>query len=212
MLIAALGAVSSARGASAAGAPTQAAVAKPASADPRAGQGPQGRGLTIWLSAKPVPVPPYSVTGINGATISSSDGRGQVVLLNFWATWCVPCRQEIPALLDLQARYRGRLLVVGLSVDEGPADKVKQFVKEHQMSFPVAIADAALQDRYGGLPKLPSTFVVNQTGRIVDEYRGALDVSVVEQQVRSLVGLPTEAKIHTETEDLPFVKKLKGAR
>ena len=172
------------------------AAARPAVfADPRAGAGPQGRGVAIRFFERAAPAPAFSMTGIDGRTVSSADWPGKVVLVNFWATWCGPCREEIPALVDLQERYRGRLLVVGLSVDEGPPAAVKQFALDHHVSYPVAIADDKLQDAYGGISTVPSTWVVRPDGGVVQEHRGMLDPNVTEQEVRSLLGLPTEAAV-----------------
>jgi thiol-disulfide isomerase/thioredoxin len=154
-----------------------------------------GRGIRLQFSDRPVPVPSFSLATLDGRTISPADWAGKVVLVNFWATWCRPCRQEIPALVALQERYRDTLLIVGLSIDEGPPSDVKQFAEQYHLNYPIAIADAKLTDAFGGVPAVPSTYVVNTTGGIVQRYVGALDPASSEHTVRALAGLATEAQV-----------------
>ena len=177
------------------GASTSLSTTPAAFVDPRAGDGPQGRGLTVRFFETATPAPAFSILGLDGRAISSSDWRGKVVLLNFWATWCGPCREEIPALMALQQRYRGRVLIIGLSVDDGPPAAVRKFALDHQINYPVAIADSKVQDAYGGISQVPSTWVVNPDGNIVQEHRGQLDPDVTEQEVRSLLALRTDATV-----------------
>ena len=177
-------------------APAADAETSPAmTADPRAGDGPQGRGVRIRFFDKPMAVPAFAIPGLDGKIISTADWRGKVVLVNFWATWCGPCRAEIPALVELQARYRGRLLVIGVSVDEGPPADVRQFALNYHINYPVVIADDKLEADYGGIRSVPSTFIINTSGGIVQEHRGMLNPDASEQEVRSLLGLPTEAAV-----------------
>ena len=154
-----------------------------------------GPALRIEFSDKPVSAPAFSVAALDGTTISSADWHGKVVLVNFWATWCGPCRQELPVLIALQERYRGRLLIVGLSIDERPPSEVKQFVEQNHFNYPVGIADQKLQHAFGGVSAVPSTFVINTTGGIVQRHVGLIQPAISEQEVRSLAGLPTEAHV-----------------
>jgi thiol-disulfide isomerase/thioredoxin len=166
--------------------------------EPPAATGGDGAGsLRIQFSDKPVMAPAFSVAGLDGKTINSADWRGKVVLVNFWATWCGPCREEIPVLVALQERYRDRLLIVGLSIDERPAAEVQAFVADHRINYPVAIADERVQQAFGGITAVPATYVVNPDGGIVQRHMGLTRPFVSEQEVRALAGLPIVAKVET---------------
>jgi thiol-disulfide isomerase/thioredoxin len=151
-----------------------------------------GKGIKIKFSDKPVKLPDFSIQDINGKTIAPADWAGKVVLINFWATWCGPCRSEIPELIEFQKHYANELVIVGLSVDEGSPADVKKFAAENGMNYTVAIADEALQKAFGGVP---ATFVVNPEGGIVQRHVGLLRPDVTEHEIRSLAHLDTPAEI-----------------
>lgn len=178
-----------------------------------ASQGPlPGAGVKVVLSDKPLALPAFTLTDINGKVIDQSAWKGKVVLLNFWATWCGPCRAEIPDLIALQETYRDQLVIVGLSVDEGAnalAD-VKSFVMNKKMNYPVAIVDEKIEKLFGGVSSIPSTFVVNPEGKIVQRHLGTLRADVTEQEVRALAKLPTAAEV-TVVEDQGQVLKANAA-
>ena len=154
-----------------------------------------GKGVKIKFSDKPVKLPDFKIQDINGKTISPADWTGKVVLINFWATWCGPCRSEIPELIAFQKHYGDQLVIVGLSVDEGSPEDVKKFVAENGMNYTVAIADMALQKQFGGVTAVPATFVVNPEGGIVQRHVGLLRPDVTEHEIRSLAHLETPAEI-----------------
>jgi thiol-disulfide isomerase/thioredoxin len=154
-----------------------------------------GKGVTVTFSDKPVPLPPFAIKDLDGNPVSTDAWQGKVVLVNFWATWCGPCRAEIPELVALASRYPDRLEIVGLSIDEQPPATVKTFAQSLGVTYPVAMADDKLQQAFGGIPAVPSTFVINTEGKIVQRHVGILDPVVTEQEVRVLAGLPTEAHV-----------------
>jgi thiol-disulfide isomerase/thioredoxin len=156
-----------------------------------------GQGVKIKFSDKPVTVPMVKLTSLDGQPVSSEAWKGKVVLVNFWATWCGPCRAEIPSLIALQDRYRDYLVIVGLSTDTKPVDEVQAFVKQAGLNYPVAIAGPAVEAAFGGVPALPSTFVVTPQGGIVQRHVGQLDPVVTEHEIRVLAGLPTDATVET---------------
>ena len=162
------------------------------------------------LSDKPLPV--FALTDLDGKVIDQAAWKGKVVLLNFWATWCGPCRAEIPDLITLQHKYRDHLVIVGLSVDAGKnaGTDVKKFVTEHQMNYPVAIVGEDIEKLFGGVTSIPSTFVLNIDGRIVQRHLGTLNAAVTEQEVRALAKLPTAADISV-VEDTGQVLKANAA-
>ena len=156
-----------------------------------------GRGVSIQLSDKPIDAPALNLTDLDGRVLTNESLRGKVVLLNFWATWCTPCREEIPMLVALQDHYRDQLVIVGLSIDELPAADVQQFAGEFAVNYPIVMATPELQEAFGGISAVPSTFVMNPDGKIVQRHLGMLQARRTEHEVRVLAGLPTEASIES---------------
>jgi thiol-disulfide isomerase/thioredoxin len=155
-----------------------------------------GAGVKVVFSDHPLPMPAMKLTDVTtGKPIDQSAWRGKVVLLNFWATWCGPCRMEIPDLIKLQDRYRDKLVVIGLSIDEGPVDAVRAFAAAEKINYPVAVVDDQTEKLFGGISNVPSTFIVNGGGGIVQRHVGLLRAQVTEQEVRSLANLPTAAEV-----------------
>src|SRR5580704_13906258 len=112
------------------------------------------------------PAPDFALTDLNGQSVNLSSYRGKVVLLDFWATWCVPCREEPPHLVDLQNKYGSQgLQIVGVSMDDGP-EPVRDFYQHFKMNYPVVMGDAKTGELYGGVLGLPIAFVVGRDGRI----------------------------------------------
>src|SRR5260221_3146878 len=107
---------------------------------------------------EPITTPAFTVTALDGRSITSSEWRGKVVLINFWATWCPPCRAEIPDLVALQDKYRDRLQIIGVSQDEAPPDVVRRFVAEHKINYPVIMASAEIEKLFPGVSALPTSF------------------------------------------------------
>lgn len=132
--------------------------------------------------------PRWSLKNLDGKTVNSSDFKGKVVVLDFWATWCGPCRAEIPNFIALQEQYEKQgLVVVGLSVDEDGADVVKPFVQKLGMNYPVVLADKKTQEAFGGIEAVPTTFLVDREGRIVKEHMGFADKDEFENEIKPLL-------------------------
>jgi len=135
-----------------------------------------------------IAAPSWQLKDVNDKTIHSADFKGKVVILVFWATWCVPCRMEIPGFIALQKKYAQQgLVVVGASVDEGGASMVKQFMEKLGMNYPVVLADEKMQDQFGGIEVVPTTFVIDREGHIVKKYFGLTDESEFEQEIKPLL-------------------------
>jgi thiol-disulfide isomerase/thioredoxin len=134
-------------------------------------------------------VPDLSLTDINGASLTSASWRGKVTIVNFWATWCAPCRVEIPGFMALEQAHPGRVQIVGLSVDESE-DEVRAFMKEHGMTYPVAIVTSEVAERFGGVVGLPTTFVLDPEGRIVARHVGLVSMDVYREAIATYAPHP----------------------
>ena len=132
--------------------------------------------------------PSWELQDLDGKTIHSSDFKGKVVVLDFWATWCPPCRAEIPGFIELQKEYQARgLAVVGISVDQTSSDTVKSFAKKLGINYPVVLTDTKIVDAYGGIDGLPTTFIIDRKGRIVKQHLGFTEKSEIESEIKSLL-------------------------
>jgi len=137
------------------------------------------------------PAPEFSLKDLTGRKIDLAGLRGKVVLLNFWATWCAPCRAEIPEFVELQNRYRSRgLQIIGISLDDD-AEPVLDFHRNQKFNYPVAVGDAELAERYGGILGLPVSFLIGCDGRIDAKYAGKADPARIEQQLKVMLRAKT---------------------
>jgi len=132
--------------------------------------------------------PGWELQGADGKMIHSSDFKGKVVILDFWATWCPPCKAEIPSFIALQNEYGKKgLAVVGISVDEGGAAVVKQFVRQSGMNYPVVLADDKTIRAFGGIEAIPTTFIIDREGRIVTKHLGFTEKDEFEKELKPLL-------------------------
>ncbi len=150
--------------------------------------GPQ---LGAWLGVGPAlgAAPEFSVRTLDGVTLSTDSLEGQVTIVNFWATWCPPCRIEIPALQSLHEDFADEgLVVLGLSTDAGGVGSVKPFLEERGVTYPVAMADGATRNAFGGVTALPTTFILDRDGVIQHRVFGFFAPPAMRAAVRRLLG------------------------
>ena len=141
--------------------------------------------------------PTFSLTDITGQPLRLSDYHGKVVVLDFWATWCGPCRIEIPGFIELQKRYGTQgFAIIGISMDDSP-EPVVDFYKELQMNYPVAVGNGRLGELYGGIPGLPTTFLIGRDGRIYAKHVGATDPALFEGEIKELLSGSPESEVKT---------------
>ncbi|MEN8141984.1 MAG: TlpA disulfide reductase family protein [Thermodesulfobacteriota bacterium] len=125
---------------------------------------------------------------IDGAVVSSEDFKGKVVLVNFWATWCPPCRKEIPYLMKLQEKYGQKdFTVLGISMDEGGRRFVKKFVNKLGVNYPVIIGGSKLARGFGGVIGIPVTFLVDRDGNLVKRLDGYVSERVLEKELAKVL-------------------------
>lgn len=135
------------------------------------------------------PAPDFELKSLYGRSVKLSDLRGKAVLLNFWATYCTPCRVEIPWLIDLYRQYQGQgLEIVGISMDDaGEQQQVADFTKEINVNYQILLGNHAVGDAYGGTQFLPKTFFIDRNGRITSSAIGLKTKSEFESAVKELL-------------------------
>ncbi|HEX9234505.1 MAG TPA: redoxin family protein [Candidatus Acidoferrum sp.] len=149
----------------------------------------------IRFVKNPDAAPAFQLNDLNGKPISLAEAKGKIVLLNFWATWCGPCRAEIPDLVDLQKRYADKFEIIALVTDEDDPDEVRRFVLQSGINYRVAMSSDEVRRDYGGIAALPTSFVIDPQGRIVQKHVGLNDPSIYELEVRAMLGQPVDAKV-----------------
>lgn len=156
---------------------------------------PAGEKITLRFVKNPALVPDLTLKTIDGKTISSRDWKGKVTIINFWATWCPPCRAEIPDLVKLQDRYRDELQIIGVSTDEAPVSVVAEFAAEFKMNYPIVMDTPEIHRAFPGVFALPTSFIVDPELRTVQKHVGFVSPRLVEQETRALAKLDLNAEI-----------------
>jgi thiol-disulfide isomerase/thioredoxin len=134
--------------------------------------------------------PELSVIDLNGAALHTSNYKGKVVLVNFWAAWCTPCAEEVPQFIALQKKYQDQgFQVIGISVEDD-AGELRDFYRKYQMNYPVVPGDLKIADGFGGVLGLPTTFVIGRNNLIHGKHNGATDFSALEREVVALLHAP----------------------
>ena len=167
-------------------------VSQPVTSAPGA---PAGGRAKLRFIKDPGTIPRLLLKTIDGKTLDSNDFKGKVVLVNFWATWCPPCRDEIPDLIKLQEHYKDQLLVIGISSDEGPVEMVSKFVADNKMNYPIVMETKELAALFPGIYALPTTFTLDPNMKMVQKHVGRLNTAMVELETRYLAKLPVDADV-----------------
>ncbi|HTR45970.1 MAG TPA: TlpA disulfide reductase family protein [Verrucomicrobiae bacterium] len=174
-----------------------AAASRPVAGKPQGNLSDDGTQFVIRFASNPQAMPPFLLPDLNGHIVSTANVRGKVVVVNFWATWCPPCREEIPEMIELSKRYKDKLVIIGVSMDDAPADEVRDFARNNGIEYPIVMGSSTLSREYGGVPALPTSFVVNTDSRIVQKHEGVYPIDVYDSEIRSLLGMPVDAKVET---------------
>jgi thiol-disulfide isomerase/thioredoxin len=121
--------------------------------------------------------PDFILSSTNDKSIKLSDYRGKIVIVDFWATWCPPCRRGIPDLIEIQKEYGKDVVVIGISMDTDTKGDVVPFIQNMGINYPVVYADARVVQAYGGVESIPTSFVIDKNGNIVDNHIGLVPKS-----------------------------------
>jgi len=149
--------------------------------------------LVIALSVSraadnPQPAPGFSLKTADGKGIELSKLKGKVVVVNFWATWCGPCRAEIPGMLEVYEKYKAKgLEIVGISLDRNGWQVVTPYVQKSKITYPIVLGDESVVESYGGIEAIPTTFIVDRKGNIVDRHVGMVSKEAFEAMVKKVL-------------------------
>jgi thiol-disulfide isomerase/thioredoxin len=148
--------------------------------------------------------PDFALETLDGKTLRLSDLRGKAVLLNFWATWCGPCKIEMPWFVDLQKQYGSQgLQIVGVAMDDASKEDIGKFAKDMGVNYPILIGKESVGDQYGGVPALPESFLISRDGKIVDKIiglRGKADIEDAVKKTLDTQPAKSEASVDVDKE------------
>jgi len=154
--------------------------------------------------------PDFSLETLDGKTMRLSDLRGKAVLLNFWATWCGPCKIEMPWFVELQKQYAAQgLQIIGVAMDDASKEDIGKFVKDMGVNYPILIGKESVGDQYGGVPALPESFLIGRDGKIVDKIIGLRGKAEIEDAIKKALDTQpakSEASVQSAGEDGPAPK------
>jgi len=147
---------------------------------------------------KPRPIPELTMKTLDGKTITNKDLAGKVTIFNFWATWCAPCRAEIPDLVKLQEQYKDQLVIIGVLSEDDPGDHVSRFAADYKMNYPIVPETKELTDAFPGIFALPTTFMVGPDLKMMQKHVGQIRAAQIELEMRVLAKLPVDAEVEFE--------------
>lgn len=144
----------------------------------------RGAGFTSHLTTSSI-APDFTLESLDGKSMRLSDLRGKAVLLNFWATWCGPCKIEMPWFVDFQKQYGSQgLQIVGVAMDDASKADIAKFAKDMGVNYPILIGKESVGDQYGGVPALPESFVISRDGKIMDKIIGLRGKAEIEDSIK----------------------------
>ncbi len=143
---------------------------------------------TVKASSERKAAPEFTLKDADGKTVSLADYKGKIVLLNFWATWCGPCKVEIPWFVEFEKQYKDKgFAVLGVAMDEEGWDVVRPYIQEKKVNYRVLLGNDSTAEAYGGVESLPTTFLIDREGRIASTHVGLVSRSDYQNEINELV-------------------------
>ena len=156
------------------------------------------------------PAPDFTLQSLDGKTMRLSDFRGKAVLLNFWATWCGPCKIEMPWFVELQNQYAAQgFQIVGVAMDDASKEDISKFAKDMGVNYPILIGKESVGDEYVGVPALPESFLIGRDGKIVDKILGLRGKAEIEDAIKKAINTQpasSQASIPSARENGPALR------
>lgn len=144
--------------------------------------------------------PDFELTSLDGRKVKLSDFRGKAVVLNFWATWCAPCKIEMPWFVELQREYGAQgFQIVGVAMDDSSKEDIAKFAQDMGVNYPVLLGKEAVGEEYGGVPALPESFFIGRDGKIVDKIIGLRGRAEIEDAIKRTLETPSASVSSPET-------------
>ncbi len=132
-------------------------------------------------------MPEFELKNIDGETVSSDDFDNKVLLVDFWATWCPPCRKEIPGFINLYEKYKDKgVEIIGISLDKD-MDKLESFVDENKINYTVLIGNKEIADAFGGIQGIPTTFIIDRNGNVEFKQVGLASEKKFEEELKKVL-------------------------
>ncbi len=133
--------------------------------------------------------PGFTLVSTDGKKINLSDYKGKIVILDFWATWCGPCRRGVPDLVSIQKTYKDKVVIIGISLDDERTKKnILPFMKEYGVNYPVVLGTSEVVANYGNIQAIPTSFIIDQKGNVVDKYVGLVSKEIYLGRIKTLIG------------------------
>jgi len=134
------------------------------------------------------PAPDFALTAADGRRVSLAGLKGKVVLVDFWATWCTGCKEEMPWFMEFQTTYRRRgLESIGVAMDVEGWAKVRPYLNDHPINYPIVVGDLAFANRFGSISALPVTLLIDRKGRVAEFHTGKVEKDAFEADLRRLL-------------------------
>jgi cytochrome c biogenesis protein CcmG/thiol:disulfide interchange protein DsbE len=145
-------------------------------------------GENIILKFDGEKAPDFSLKSVDGKTVKLSDFKGKIVIIDFWATWCPPCRRGIPDLVAIQNEFKDKVVIVGISLDREKTIKdVPGFVKDYGINYPIVYGDDKVVMSYGGIQSIPTSFIVDKKGNVADMHVGLVSKETYTNKIKELL-------------------------
>ncbi len=148
----------------------------------------QMQGQVSASQSNKMKAPEFTLTSTNGKKINLSDYKGKIVVLDFWATWCGPCRRGVPDLVDIQKEFKNKVVVIGISLDDQRTmNDIPPFMKQYGINYPIVYGTNKVVMDYGNIEAIPTSFVIDKKGFIVDQNVGLVPKAKFVDKINSLI-------------------------